>query len=224
MKTNKTGAVIRGVQRLVPGGGSVASVLAGRPPSRASLLPQGIGFAGQTRLAPIKLWELACLRWGQVSCICVGWQAAFAGKPAPKGDWVCRPNQVGTDQTVGAGLPAMGAGQLHLCWLAGRLRGQARSHRGLGLQAKSGSHRSNCGSWLACESGGSAASVLTDRPPSPHSNHSLRPSNVPTINSTITCTACASCTWAFTASHTWRCMLSASNPGSATRPRSKLLM
>ena len=45
------------------------------------------------------------------------------------------------------------------------------------------------------------------------------------INSTIICTASGWRTCAFTASHTWRYMLSsANNPGNATSPRSKLLM
>ncbi len=141
-------------------------MLADRPPSRASPLPQGMGLPLWSRFTPPKLWELACLRWRWVSCICVNWQAAFAGKPAPTGDGVATLEQVHTNQTVGAGLPAMAVSQLHLCWLTDRLRGQARSHRGLGYHFGAGSHRSNCGSWLACDGGGSVASFLADRPPS----------------------------------------------------------
>ena len=84
-----------------------------RPPSRASPLPQGIG--------------VICQRL-------VGWQAAFAGKPAPTGDWwtsasdwsAGRPPSRASSlpQRIGGHLPAIGR-------LAGRLRGQARSHRGL---------------------------------------------------------------------------------------------
>jgi len=44
--------------------------------------------------------------------------------------------------------------------LTDRLRGQARSHRGFGLGLGSGCTQIKCGSWLACESGGSASECI----------------------------------------------------------------
>ncbi len=89
-------------------GVSVMNILDVPPPSRASPLPQGIGdyrtnrvdcqaaFAGEPAklvgackgcVHPKSLWERACPR---KRCVCyeyVGCAAAFAGKPAPTGDW-----------------------------------------------------------------------------------------------------------------------------------------
>ena len=71
-----------------------------------------------------------------------------------------------TEQNVGDGLPAIAVVQLQIQWLTRRLRGQARFHRGSVSGADSVAIHNQCGSWLACDGGGSVTDSVTDTPPS----------------------------------------------------------
>ncbi|SDU53242.1 hypothetical protein SAMN05216476_2890 [Pseudomonas mediterranea] len=103
------------------GAGSMESMLADPPLSRAGSLPQGIGGG--------------CKHVGRAR------------------------------NSVAASLLAMAPGQWSRCWLIHRYREQARSHRGLAVDASmSAVPGTVCGSELARDGAGSMESMLADPP------------------------------------------------------------
>ena len=141
--------------------GQLSEVVTGLPLSRASPLPQGDSLGQRVVVSP----QIKCGSWlawdGGGSVARSGdWAAAIAGKPAPTGgsargrEFWCRHKS-----NVGAGLPAMAVGQLSEVVTGLPLSRASPLPQGICAgQRMLAPPQIKCGSWLACDRGGSAAS------------------------------------------------------------------
>ena len=132
------------------------------PPSRASPHPQG--DPGMTR--GLGCTQIKCGSWlacesDRSGTECINCQPAFASKPAPTGGSVCLGLPGVSRSNVGAGLPAKAVDQAPNASTdsppsrASPLpQGDPDMTWGLGCMTI------KCGSWLACESGGSGTHCI----------------------------------------------------------------